>query len=178
MRILNAEVLTSHGNVRGRKALVEILEAGLRAADPYLNTLKLLRVEGNKLVVGHPDFEPAGSPRGGEEVFDLGEVGRIYVFGAGKGVQRVARAVEEVLGDRLAGGHVIAKHDDELILERIGVSYGAHPVPDEGCVRGCQRILEMCRGLRREDLVLTIAANGVSALLTLPAPGVSLREVG
>ena len=162
-RILNAEQLVSHGNERGRQALVQILEAGLRAADPYYNTLKLLRIEGNRLIVGGlPDFEPEGSPKTGEEVFDLDQVGRILVVGAGKGVQRVAKAIEEVLGDRLEGGVVIAKHGDERILERIEVVFGAHPVPDEGCVEGCRKIMAKLQGLKPEDLVFTVAANGPS----------------
>jgi len=177
MRILNAEKLVSHGNVPGRKAMVEILEAGLQAADPYVNARKLLRVEGNRLIVGLPDFEPHGAPQSGEEVFDLTQVGRIYVIGAGKGVQRIALAIEETLGDRLSGGHVIAKHGDPLILKRIGVTFGGHPVPDEGCVHGCRQILALCRHLRPEDLVFTIAANGISSLLTLPAPGITLQDV-
>jgi glycerate-2-kinase len=177
LRIQNADVLTSHGNLPGRQAVLEILEAGLQAADPYLNTRRLIRVEKGRLLVGNPAFEPAGDPRSGFEVFDLSQVGRIFVFGAGKGIQYAARAFEDVLGERLAGGHVIAKHGDEQILERIGVTYGAHPVPDEGCVEGCRRILQMCQDLRPEDLVFTLVGNGVSALLTLPAPGISLEEI-
>lgn len=176
-RILNMKALCSQGNVRGRKAVLEILEAGLQAGDPYNNTLKLLRVQDGKLIVGNHDFEPRGTPQPGNEVYDLSQIGRIYVFGAGKGVQRVAKAIEEVLGDRLAGGHVIGKHGDEIILEKVGVTLGGHPVPDEYCAVGCQRILEVCQGLRKEDLVFTIAANGVSALLTLPVPGVSMEDV-
>jgi glycerate-2-kinase len=89
----------------------------------------------------------------------------------------VAKAIEEVLGDRLEGGVVIAKHGDEPILERIEVVFGAHPVPDEGCVEGCRRIMAKLQGLKSEDLVFTIAANGVSALLTMPVPGVTLEDV-
>ena len=171
------EALAGHGNVSGRKAVLEILEAGLQAADPYNNTRKLLRVEQGKLIVGYPDFAPAGSPMTGDEVYDLSHLGRIYVVGAGKGAQRVAKAIEDVLGDRLTGGQVIDKHGGEMILQRIGVTFGAHPVPDEGCVRGCEEILELLRDLHPEDLVFTIAANGVSALLTMPVPGVTLEEV-
>jgi glycerate-2-kinase len=163
--------------VEGRKALVEILEAGLQAADPYYTTLDMLRLEGDQLIVGRKDFEPAGDPQSGEQVIDLSQIERIYCFGAGKGIQHIARAIEEVLGDRLTGGQVIAKHGDPLILKRVSVTYGAHPVPDEGCVRGCQRILEMTKGLTEKDLVFTMCTNGVSALLTLPAPGVSLEDV-
>ena len=178
MRILNPHNLSSHGNARGRKDMLAILEAGLQAADPYNNTLKLLRIQNGTLIVGCPDFDPAGSPKSGNESFALSKVGSIFVFGAGKGVHRVAKAIEEVLGDRLTGGHIIVKHGDDCgDLERIEVTHGAHPVPDENCVRGCERIMELSRGLREEDLVFTIAANGISALLTMPAPGVSLDDV-
>jgi glycerate-2-kinase len=157
--------------------MLDILEAGLEAADPSHNVRELLRVEGDRLIVGHSDFEPTGTPKPGERVFDLSRVGRIYVFGAGKGIQYVARGIEEVLGVRLSGGHVIGKHGDPIILKRIGVTLGGHPVPDEGCVQGCLKILEMCEDLNEEDLVFTVVANGVSSLLTLPVPGVSLEDV-
>ena len=180
-RILNAGVLTSHGNVAGRMAVVEILEAGLQACDPYYTTKRMLRIEGNRLIVGNSDYEPKDSPEGvrGEQVFDLDEVGRVFVFGAGKGVQRSALAFEEVLGDRLTGGHVIAKHEDDQLCTKIGVTYGAHPVPDEGCVEGCRRIIEMAdeADLQPNDLVFTLGANGISSLLTLPSAGITLDEV-
>jgi glycerate 2-kinase len=177
LRILNSDALCSHGNQEGRKKVIEILEAGLQAANPYHNTCKLIRLEGSKLIVGNPLFEPGGSPRTGDEIFDLDTVGNIYVIGAAKGIQHVALAFEDILGDRLTGGHVIAKHGDEPLLKRIGVTYGAHPVPDEGCVRGCENILKICDQLQPNDLVFTIVGNGVSALLTLPVDGVSLEDI-
>jgi glycerate 2-kinase len=176
-RILNTEELLSHGNVAGRKAMVEILEAGLRAANPYTNSQALMRREGNKLIFGGRDFIIPGDPNQGDEVVDLDEVDRILVVGAGKGIQYAAKAIEDILGDRLTGGHVIDKHGTPLILERIGVTFGAHPVPDEGCVEGCRRILETLHGLTERDLVITVVGNGVSALLTLPSEGVTLEDV-
>ena len=177
MRILNAEALTGHGNVEGRRAVVEILEAGMQAADPYQAVRQLIRVEGDRLIVGNRAFEPLGSPITGDQVFDLSGPGRVYVFGAGKGVQRVAQAIEDLLGDRLAGGHVIDKKGVQPTLERVEVTLGGHPVPDEDCVRGCRRMLEKMRGLTADDLVFTVGASGFSSLLTLPAPGVSLEDV-
>jgi glycerate-2-kinase len=177
-RILNAETLTAHGNVAGRRAMVEILEAGMQAADPYNNVRDLVRVEGNWLLVGNREFEPVGDPAFGTDVVvDLTTIERIFVVGAGKGAQRAAKAIEEAIGDPVTGGVIIAKHGDPLELQRIDVVYGAHPVPDEGCVRGCQRIVELSRDLTERDLVFTIAGNGVSSLLTLPVPGVSLEDV-
>jgi len=163
IRILNQEKITSHGNIRGRQHVTAILEAAMEAADPYNNTRNLIRVENNKLIVGNPDFEPSGSPRTGEDVFDLNELGRIFVFGAGKGMHRVAKAIEDTLDDRLTGGHIVIKYGDEVDLKKIGHTFGAHPAPDEGCAAGCQRILEMTRGMKENDLVFTIAGSGVSS---------------
>jgi len=177
MRIKNAHSLYSHGNVAGRRAMVEILEAGLQAADPYWNTRELVRLDGDQLIVGGGRFEPEGSPVTGEIVVDLSTTRRVIVIGAGKGLQRVAKALEDVLGERLTAGHIIDKKGYPVVLQRIEVTLGGHPVPDEDCVRGCRRILELTADLTRDDLVFTCIGNGVSALMTLPVPGVTLEDV-
>jgi len=177
LRIQNMESLASHGNITGRKAMLEILEAGLQASDPYHNTRKLLRLEGNKLIVGGKEFEPTGSPKSGDEIFDLSRIANIYVIGAGKGSQRMAKAIEDILGDRITGGHVIDKKGHPVILKKINVTLGGHPVPDEDCVEGSKKILEITKGLSENDLIFTCISNGVSSALTLPVPGVSLEDV-
>jgi glycerate-2-kinase len=177
VRIQNAEMLVSHGNVAGRRLMLEILEAGLQGADPYNNTRKLIRLENRRLTVGYKDFEPKGTPKTGDEVFDLSKAGNIYVFGAGKGCQRVAKAIEDILGDRLTGGHVIDKKGHGVICKRIGVTLAGHPIPDDDNPQGCERIMEMTKGLRKEDLVFTVTANGISSLLTMPVPGVSIEDL-
>ena len=177
LRIQNMESLASHGNIAGRKAMLEILEAGLQASDPYHNTRKLIRLEGGKLIVGGKEFEPSGTPKSGDEIYDLSKIENIYVLGAGKGSQRMARAIEDTLGDRITGGHVIDKKGHPVILKKISVTLGGHPVPDEDCVAGSKKILEITKNFSENDLVFTCISNGVSSALTLPVPGVSLEDV-
>ena len=172
--------LKTHGNKEGRSHILTIMEAGLHAADPYYNTHKLLKVDNGKLYVGHPDFVPEGSPRTGTDVYDLEkDLDRIFVFGAGKGLQRIVKAIEEILGDYLTGGHIILKHGDEAVLEKVGVTYGGHPMPDENCVEGCHTIVNMINEshFTKRDLVFVIAGNGVSSLLTMPVEGLALEDV-
>ncbi len=176
-RIINAETLTDHGHVAGRRAMLDILETGLRAADPYYATLAALHLDGDILTVGHSLYEPPGTPLPGPEIIDLRSVKRIFVLGAGKGINRAAMAIEEVLGERLTGGHVIDKHGTPHNLKRVGLTYGAHPIPDAGCIEGCRRILEIAKDLRPDDLVFTLMGNGIGSLLTLPAPGLTLEDV-
>ena len=177
MKIKNYDRLVSHGNVQGRKDILEILNAALTAIDPAERTRAAVRMEGNKLFVGGPEFEAPGDPNSGLAVYDLDKIENIWVIGFGKGVQDSAMALEEILGDRLSGGELIIKHGDPNILTKIHVTHGAHPVPDEGCVEGCKRIIELSKKVTERDLVFSISANGISSLLTLPVPGITLEEV-
>ncbi|MGD0329161.1 MAG: DUF4147 domain-containing protein [Nitrososphaeria archaeon] len=177
MRIQNVDKLISHGNLKGRRIVAEILEAGLKAADPYNNVRKLIRKEGNNLIIGCREYQPKGDKQSTYVTFDLNKIGSIYVVGAAKGVQRAAKAIEDILGDRLTGGHVIPKKGDQKILKRIGVTFGAHPVPDADCVKGSEKIYEITQKVKKGDLVFTISGNGGSSLLTLPAPGISIEDV-
>ena len=175
MIIKNAEELTSHGNVSGRKAVLEILEAGLQAADPYENVRRLVRIENGRLIVGDGGFsEPPGEP---PLVFNLSEVGNIYVVGGGKAAQRQAKAIEDVLGELITEGHVNAKKGEKVQLQRIGVTLAGHPIPDEDSVRGARKILEIERRAKRGDIVFHSESGGGSALLTLPAPGLTLEDL-
>lgn len=177
MRILNSEQLLRYKNQRGRENMLKILEAGLEAADPYYSTKELFRVEGNTLYIGNLDYEARNDPDSGIEKVDLNETDKILVVGAAKGIQRIARAIEDVLGDRLTGGHVIGKYGDSTDLNKIGITLAAHPTPDENCVKGCHEIKKLAENITGRDLVITVIGNGGSSLLTDPAEGIQIEEI-
>lgn len=177
MQITNFEQLISHGNALGRNHLLQILDAGLIACDLYNSTKDLVRLDGTDLYIGNPDFEAADDPQSGIDHYDIRDFEHVYVVGAGKGIQRIAEAMEDILGDYLTGGEIILKHGDDTNLQKIHVTHGSHPTPDKGCVEGCKRIMALSNRVTERDLVFTISANGGSSLLTLPSEGVSLEDV-
>ncbi|NLT74366.1 MAG: DUF4147 domain-containing protein [Chloroflexi bacterium] len=175
MIIKNLDELVSHGDRKGRELALSVLEGGLQASDPYANTQKLLRIEGNRLLVGgQSDMDVSGF---GDEAIDLETVEHIYVIGAGKAVQCQAKALEDLLGDRLTAGAITIKHGEPHLLDRITVTEGAHPVPDEGSVRGAERIAELARRATARDLVITVFSDGASSLSPLPASGITLDDL-
>ena len=177
MRILNKEMLCAHGNAPGRKVVTSLRDAGLDALDPYVRVKMLVRLENGKIILDNRDFEMRGDPHAGPAVYNLSDYDRIYVVGAAKGVQRAALALEEVLGNHLTGGHVIAKYGEELICRRIKVTFAGHPVPDENCVRGCQAIEQIAAQTTPRDLVFTLSGSGCGSLMTYPAEGINLEDI-
>ncbi len=175
MFIQNRTELTSHGDRAGRALALDILEAGLVAADPFTNLCNLFRIEGDRLYIGgYPDKDVSGF---GDEVIDLSEIDNVYVIGAGKAVQRQAQALEDILGDRLTAGAINVKHGEGVKLRRIEVTEAAHPVPDENCVLGALKIVDIAERAGENDLVFTLFSDGASSLFVLPAPGLTLEDV-
>ena len=62
------------------------------------------------------------------------------------------------------------------LAQRIEVVEASHPVPDAAGLAASQRILQLVQGLTADDLVLCLISGGGSALLTLPAEGLTLQD--
>jgi len=106
---------------------------------------------------------------------DLSE-GRVLVVGMGKASVPMARAVEDLLGDRIEAGAVVTKYGHGGKLERIKVYEAGHPIPDEEGMRAAGEILEMAERAGEGDTVLCLISGGGSALTPLPAEGIALGE--
>jgi glycerate 2-kinase len=101
--------------------------------------------------------------------------GRTIVVGAGKAAATMAKAVEEHWAGQLSG-LVVTRYGHHAPCKRIEVVEAAHPVPDLAGREAAERILHMVQGLGEDDLVLCLISGGGSALLALPAPGLTLQD--
>jgi hydroxypyruvate reductase len=131
-----------------RELLRSLFDAALAAADPA------------RCVAPHLPAPPKG---------------RTIVLGAGKAAAKMARAVEDHW-PRPLSGLVVTRYGHGVACDRIEVVEAAHPVPDAAGQQAAARILEMAQGLSADDLVLCLISGGGSALLALPAPGLSLDD--
>jgi hydroxypyruvate reductase len=101
--------------------------------------------------------------------------GRTVVIGAGKAAAAMARAVESHWDGELSG-MVVTAHGHAVECARIEVVESAHPIPADGGQRAAERVLARVQRLRGDDLVLCLLSGGGSALLPLPADGLSLED--
>jgi len=101
--------------------------------------------------------------------------GRTLVVGAGKAAAAMAKAVEEAWPGELSG-LVVTRYGHGLPTSRIEVIEAAHPNPDEASQRAAAQILQQASGLGPDDLLLCLISGGGSALMALPAPGLTLAD--
>lgn len=146
-----------------RQDALAIFHAGLRAADPADAVSRHVRRDRERL-------EADGA------TYDLSRFEGIYVVGAGKAAARMARAVEELLGERLTAGIVNVKYGHAAPLRIVRVCEAGHPVPDEAGVRGTEAIVELLGRAGEKDLVLCLLSGGGSALLPCPVGEITLAD--
>ena len=136
-----------------REALLSIADAGLRAIDTAVAVAAGVSLSGDVLSIR-------------DETIPLSDVRQLLVVGFGKCSLEAARALEFILGDRIAGGIVIDVHEGKL--DRITSYTGDHPFPSERNVSATRELLSLLSGLTENDLVLALVSGGGSTLLCQP----------
>lgn len=111
-----------------------------------------------------PAYLPQPSPQG-----------CTLVIGAGKGAAAMAKVVEDRWQGEISG-LVVTRYGHGADCKKIEVAEAGHPVPDEAGQQAAARMMAMVRDLSEEDLVLCLISGGGSALLALPAEGITLAQ--
>lgn len=106
--------------------------------------------------------------------------GRTLVIGAGKAGGAMAQAFEAAWpADARLDGLVITRYGHRppgYEPRRIKLVEAAHPVPDAAGEQAAARMLALTQDLTPDDLVVCLISGGGSALLSLPAPGLTLAD--
>ena len=137
--------------MRRRQLLIDSFHAAVAAADP----LKIL---------------PQNLPQPPK--------GRTVVIGAGKAAASMALAVEQNWpAGRPLEGLVITRYRHGLLTNRIKVVEAGHPVPDEAGERAAKEALRLARSIGPDDMLIGLVSGGGSALLSLPAEGISAQDL-
>ncbi len=153
--------------VQMRAEAREIFMRALQAVEPCEAVKGFVQVQGDRLTVG----------RGGQPLeLDLNRFQRISLVGAGKATAPMARAIEELLGGRLAGGLINVKYGFSDELRKTEVIEAGHPLPDVNGLKGTEKILNRLAQAGEGDLVFSLISGGGSALLPAPTGGISLAE--
>ncbi len=160
MKIQNTEALATS---EMRRDALAIAEAGYAAIDVGAAFAREMRIEGEELVIGETRRPLRGR--------------RIFFVGVGKCALVAAKAVEQILGDRLMGGIALdVANQLDIELATILPLIGTHPLPSETNVAATERIRALLETCEADDLVLTLISGGGSTLLALPEATMTIDD--
>jgi glycerate 2-kinase len=147
-----------------RKHANEIFNHVLGTLDPEQLLKKKVSIRDSTLVVE-------------EREYDLNNYENIYVVGGGKACAPMAKAMEDILGDKIDDGLIVVKYNHGLPLKKIETVEASHPIPDKNSVRGTSNILRLLSKTGENDLIICLISGGGSALLVQPHKEITLPGI-
>jgi len=141
------------------------MDEALAAANPVRIIRKHLRLTGQVL-------------RADALRFRLKQYQRIFVIGGGKASGHMAEEVEKLLGEWITRGLVIIPDYSRPRPKGRRITYRAatHPIPTRKGMASVLEMLDLVGNVSRDDLVIVLLSGGASALMPLPAEGMSLKD--
>jgi glycerate-2-kinase len=101
---------------------------------------------------------------------------RVVAFG--KAANRMAAALDEILGGGIEAGVSVAPAESPKKLANFRYFVGGHPFPNTGSVEGARASRELVSHRTREDTVIFLVSGGGSAILALPMdPSITLADL-
>ncbi len=146
-----------------RNNAAQIFYKGLQAVEPGNAIKKYCSIKGQCLHIE-------------KKQYDLSRINNLFVIGAGKATAPMASAIEEMLKSKVTRGFINVKYEHITELDRIEITEAGHPVPDQNGEKGARKILKLAQDAGKDDLVICLISGGGSALLPLPAKGLTLRD--
>lgn len=145
-----------------------IFSKAISAVDPSKRLEEMLRIKKDCLFIGMEE--------GSEKVFKLDTFNKIILIGTGKASASMAQAIEEIFGDRITKGMITTKYGHSLPLNKTEMIEAGHPIPDQKGLEGAKKIQNLLKESGPNDLVIFLLSGGGSALLPLPADGITIEE--
>jgi glycerate 2-kinase len=114
--------------------------------------------------------------RVGDVEFDLASYDRVFLISVGKASVSMARAVENVLLDKLTATITVTKEGHLGSLRSCMPIEAGHPIPNEAGEQAASQIRNLVHALTVRDLLILAVSGGASAILPAPVHPVTLRD--
>lgn len=132
-------------------------------------------VEPATLVSSHLKLEKSRLHIAGKATYELDPYDEIRLFASGKAAVPMARAAMEILGSYIKGGVIIAPEPADI--PGLHVLQGDHPIPTQRSLDAAAALKQELEAMGKNSLFIYLLSGGTSALMELPAKGLSLEDI-
>jgi len=142
-----------------RKDILDILSYSLKSADPYKSVKK--RFLKDNIHINNKNL-------------DLSIFNNIYLVSFGKASVGMAQAVCDSIN--ITKGIVVTNEKKRKVKHKnVETFVGSHPIPDENSIKGTEKIINLVKNCKKDDLLIVLISGGGSALLCKPR--VDLKDI-
>jgi len=135
-----------------RKDVLNILESSILSVEPY-NCVKK-HINDNSFI-----FE--------DQKINIEDFNDVYIVGFGKASIGMTQAICDNISVK-RGVIITNEEKNKVINENIETILGGHPIPNENSIKGAEKIIDMLKNTKKDDLIIVLISGGGSALFCNP----------
>jgi glycerate-2-kinase len=144
--------------------LKKIINLAIKSVNLNSISGSLIRLENSVLSIKDSSYNP-------------NDYKNIYVIGFGKASSYMCYELEKILKNKITDGLILTKYGHTHKNSKIKTLESAHPVPDKQSIENTSALLKFLEKTKKNDLVICLISGGGSALLTLPLPEISIKDI-
>jgi len=135
-----------------REDVIDILSSALNAVDPY-------KAVKSRFNVGKIILE--------DREIDISNFKNVYLVGFGKASVGMTQAVCDSINIKKG---IVVTNDPDICVQYNSITtfVGGHPIPNQNSIKSTERILEVIRECKKNDLLIVLISGGGSSLLCKP----------
>ena len=146
-----------------QESLIKIFYSAVNSVNPDKLIKNCLKLENDRLTISAQN-----NTQKKIITLNLRDFKNIFVIGAGKASGNMAKALENILGDRITSGIISVKHEHNIKLKNIELIKSGHPEPDENSLKSAIEIEKIAEKADSKSLIINLLSGGGSALVTSP----------
>ena len=153
--------------IQGRKLLLNLFKSGVEGVDPF------------EIVQSSLSFNPDTNTVKIKNYSYKLKTENVWVIGVGKAVGRMAEAVEKILITPEVSGIICVPEGvkNTLNLNNVKCLESSHPLPSKKNIFNTEKVIDLVKSVKPEDLVISLISGGGSALWASPMSPISINDL-
>lgn len=109
------------------------------------------------------------------DVYDLSNK-KLYLFGSGKASLSMAKALMQVLENKVSKGAIVTYETDE-VLSGVEILSSTHPIPSQKSLKAGETLLQQMSQLEENDFYIYLLSGGSSSMIESLKEGICLEDL-
>jgi glycerate-2-kinase len=161
-------LIQNNNNSKSTRLLLKAIEKSFQSIDPYKLIARSVNITNQIMRIESLNSNPID--------LDLNKFKGVYIIGAGKATAKMAKSLSDILGTKVYGGAITVPYNTKVEKMNIQITKAAHPLPDNNAINGTNKIIEIIKKSKFNDLIFVLISGGASALLPMPYKGITIDQ--
>ena len=110
------------------------------------------------------------------KILNLNNINHVYIVSFGKGSVNMALGLKKILKKKIKNGIIVTNEHINKKINKFDIVQSSHPIPTKQSICATNKVLEILKYSKENDLIIFLISGGGSSLIAKPENNITLKE--